>query len=318
MIRVGILGCAAIAKRSLAPAFAAHADFTITVIASRTPEKAAEFASQYRARACSYEELVSADDVDLVYCPLPTGLHAEWVKKCLLAGKHVLCEKSLGVSLAEVSELVEAARSRRLFLMESFQFRFHPQNLYVRRLLDEKKIGEIRQCVVRFGIPPFPEGKTNIRYSKSLGGGALLDNGAYTVKATTFLFGYDFDVVTATATVPDGEEVDIWGTMTLRSSSGIVSQAAYGFDHSYQCGYEIWGTKGTIKTTRAFTARPGFAAEVFIQTKDGTSVEKFDADHFALLLDYVSSCIASGKFENEYREALLQARLLQTAREKMS
>ena len=100
------MGCAAIAKRSLAPAFAAHPSFQLAAIASRTAEKAAEFAGQYGARPCSYDELVAGDDVDLIYCPLPTGLHAEWVEKCLQAGKHVLCEKSLAFSYEEASHLV--------------------------------------------------------------------------------------------------------------------------------------------------------------------------------------------------------------------
>ena len=83
-IRVGVMGCAAIAKRSLAPAFSSHSAFQLTAIASRTAEKATEFAGQYGARPCSYEELVAAEDVDLIYCPLPTGLHAEWMEKCML------------------------------------------------------------------------------------------------------------------------------------------------------------------------------------------------------------------------------------------
>ena len=135
MNRVGILGCANIAKRSLAPAFAAHPEFQITAIASRTPEKAAEFASRYGARPCSYDELMALDEVDLVYCPLPTGLHYQWVRKALVNGKHVLCEKSLALDSDQVGNLVRIARERNLFLMESFQFRFHPQNLYVKKLL---------------------------------------------------------------------------------------------------------------------------------------------------------------------------------------
>ncbi len=144
-IKVGIMGCAAIAKRSLAPAFAANPSFQLTAIASRTAEKAAEFAGQYAARPCSYEELVAADDIELIYCPLPTGLHAEWVTKCLQAGKHVLCEKSLACTYEEVSGLVELARMRHLLLMESFQFRFHAQNLYVKQLLREGAVGPLRE-----------------------------------------------------------------------------------------------------------------------------------------------------------------------------
>ena len=316
IIRVGIMGCAAIAKRSLAPAFSAHPSFQLTAIASRTAEKAAEFAGQYGARPCSYDELVAADDIDLVYCPLPTGLHAEWVEKCLLAGKNVLCEKSLACTYEEVSRLVELARTRHLLLMESFQFRFHAQNLYVKKLLREGTIGPLRQVVIRFGIPPFPEGAVNIRYSKKLGGGALLDNGAYTLKAASYFLGTDLKVLAAIDDVnrPDkdgvGDDVDLTGSIMLRTAAGVPVHTAYGFSHFYQNGYEIWGKEGKITTTRAFTARPDFAAPVILETRAGRTERTFQDDHFANLLSYIADRLADGAFDDEYRQNLLQARLL--------
>ena len=315
-IRVGIMGCAAIAKRSLAPAFAAHPSFQLTAIASRTAEKANEFAGQYGARPCSYDELIASDDVDLVYCPLPTGLHAEWVAKCLQAGRHVLCEKSLACTYEDVSRLVELARERHLLLMESFQFRFHAQNIYVKQLLREGVIGHLRQVVVRFGIPPFPEGAANIRYSKELGGGALLDNGAYTLKAASYLLGDDLTLLAAMddANRLDkdgvGDDVDITGSIMLRTADGVPVQTAYGFSHFYQNGYEIWGKDGKITTTRAFTARSDFAAPVILETRTGRTEKTFQDDHFAKLLTHVANCLADGLFEEEYRQNLLQARLL--------
>ncbi len=312
-LRVGILGCASIAKRSLGPSFAAHEAFDLVAIASRTTEKAAAFAGQYGARPCSYDELVNASDIDLVYCPLPTGLHHEWVGKCLCAGKHVLCEKSLGCSFDEVRDLVETARARKLFLMESFQFRFHPQNLYVKQLLADGVIGEVRGLEVKFGFPPFPEGKQNIRYSRTLGGGALLDAGAYTVKATTYLFGDDFQVRDAMCGKHLDYEVDLDGHLWLQSSDGLVSKTTYGFRNYYQCGYEIWGEEGKITTTRAFTAKSDFEAEVKVETTENVVIEKFKADHFALMLDHIALQIGKRCFEDEYSQCLVQSRILSQA-----
>ena len=317
IIRVGIMGCAAIAKRSLAPAFAAHPSFQLTAIASRTAEKAQEFAGQYGARPCSYDELVAAADVDLIYCPLPTGLHAEWVGKCLLAGKHVLCEKSLACTYEEVSRLVELAKARHLLLMESFQFRFHAQNLYVKKLLQEGAIGPLRQVLIRFGIPPFPEGSANIRYSKELGGGALLDNGAYTLKAASYLMGGDLKVLAAISDIDRadkdgvGDDVDLTGAIMLRTADGVSVQTAYGFSHFYQNGYEIWGKDGKITTTRAFTARPDFAAPVILETRAGRMEQTFQDDHFANLLTHIANRLADGEFADEYEQNLRQARLIE-------
>ena len=311
------MGCANIAKRSLIPAFAAHKAFLVMAIASRDPAKAAPLAADYRCRACSYDELVVASDVDLIYCPLPTGLHHEWVKKALMAGKHVLCEKSLACTAAEVEDLVATARAHKRFLMESFQFRFHAQNRYVKELLAQNAIGSIRQLVVRFGIPPFPEGVKNIRYSEALGGGALLDNGAYTVKCTTYLLGNEVEVLAAMEGGRDPAlgNVPLTGSIMMKVG-GVAVQTSYGFDHYYQNSYEIWGKDGKISTTRAFTAREDFAAPVILETKNGKDIRTFNDDHFARLMDYLAMTIPSGDFEPEYQECLVQAKLLAAVKEK--
>ena len=315
MIRVGILGCAAIARRSLIPAFVAHPAFELVAIGSRDPETARETAEANGCRATTYDAVVAADDVDLVYCPLPTGLHHEWAAKALAAGKHVLCEKSLTCALAETEELVAVARARGRLLMESFQFRFHAQNLYVKDLLARGAVGPLRQVVVRFGIPPFPEGAKNIRYSRALGGGALLDNGAYTIKCATYLLGDDVRLLAAVkGDAPSAlGGVDLTGALMLEAH-GVPVQTAYGFDHFYQNGYEIWGKDGKITTTRAFTARADFDAPVVVETKAGREVKVFKDDHFARLLDYLAATVASGDYAREYDECLVQARLLEKAR----
>lgn len=327
-IRVGILGCAAIAKRSLAPAFLKHDDFDLVAVASRVPEKAEAFIAAIKPRCalrcCTYDELVMAKDIDMVYCPLPTGLHYEWVKRCLLSGKHVQCEKSLASSFQEVADLVACARENHRLLLESFQFRFHPQNCYVKELLDNGKIGDLRQCLIRFGVPPFPDGEDNIRYKRELGGGALLDNGAYAIKCAAYLFGHDIEVLAALSGSGAGPSnaVDVVGSMMLRvktpsCSQAFSVQAAYGFDHFYKNGYMIWGNRGTIETIRAFTARDDFAAPVAVETCEGREEHVFKADHFAALLDYERDLIRSGDFEVEYEENLLQARLMESVRHKI-
>lgn len=317
MIRVGILGCANIATRSLIPAFARHGAFEVRRIASRSVDKARPLADRYGCIACGYDDLVAADDVDLAYCALPTGLHYRWAKKLLSAGMHVLCEKSLAGSRAEVEDLVATARAGGRFLMESFQFRFHAQNLYVRELLAKNAIGPLRQVVVRFGVPPFPEGVTNIRYSKTLGGGALLDNGAYVIKCATYLLGPDVHVLAAVrgGATPELGDVDLTGAMMLEAG-GVPVQTAYGFDHFYQNGYEIWGKGGKILTTRAFTAREDFAAPVILETPSGKTVKTFSDDHFARLLDYVAGVLPSEQYEREYDECIVQAKLLEEVRSK--
>jgi len=311
---VGILGCANIARRSLAPAFAAHVAFRLVAVASRTAQKAEDLASAYDARACTYAELVEAPDIDLVYCPLPTGLHYEWVRRALENGKHVLCEKSLACSPAQVQELVALAKRRHLLLMESFQFRFHAQNLFVKRLLAEGAIGAVTGMEARFSFPKI-EDAANIRYDPQLGGGALMDTGAYAIKATTYILGRDVSVVSAASSRDDGWAVDKDGELVLRRTDGVESAASYSMDAAYRCGYVVRGERGKISTTRAFTARADFDAEVSVTTPAGTQKHVFRDDHFARLLDHVADALTDGDFAEEYEEDLVQARLVgETAR----
>ena len=257
-IRVGILGCAEIAVRSLAPAFKQHPSFELVSFAGRDPEKTSKVANSFGCEALpSYQTLIERKDLDLVYVPLPNSQHKEWVLKALLSGKHVLCEKSLGCSYSEVLEMVETARSEKKLLVENFQFRFHSQHQFVKDLLFNDEIGDIRSFRASFGFPPFLN-TMNIRYQKSLGGGALLDAGAYTIKAADFIIGNNFEVKASSLNISKSSDVDIFGGIYMVNSQGISAELSFGFDNFYQCNYEIWGSKGKITSQRAFTSTTWF------------------------------------------------------------
>ena len=314
-LRVGILGCANIATRSLIPSFAAHPRFVVDAIASRDPAKSGSVASQYGCRAMDYETLVTDPDIDLVYVPLPTGLHVEWVAKCLHAGKHVLCEKSLAGTLQEVEALVAIARQKGLLLVENFQFRFHSQHKAIQAILASGELGEIRCFRSSFGFPPFQD-PNNIRYSKALGGGALLDAGAYTLKSISVVLGEGYRVKAATRWQPADSEVDLGGGVYLENDAGVTVEVAFGFDHFYQCNYEIWGSRGHLIAKRAFTAPPGFAPEVVLHTAAGVEPMKLlPDDHFANMLTHCAISVETQSFEAEYRDCLTQSDLIQQARE---
>jgi NDP-hexose-3-ketoreductase len=312
MLRVGVMGCAKFAIRSLIPELHRHPAFQLVALASRDRKKAEAVAKDYGCLACTYDELLDQKEIDVVYVPLPTGLHAEWVMKCLAMGKHVLCEKSLGCTLAEVETMVALAKEQKCMLMENFQFRFHTQHAAVKKLIASGIIGEIRCFRSSFGFPPFSDGADNIRYKRELGGGALLDAGAYTLKATTFMLGEHFEVKAATLKHCAEYGVDIGGAIYLESDSGLVSQTAFGFDNFYQCNYEIWGSEGKLTACRAFTAPPGFSPEIRIELKTGTKVQSLTPDnHFEKMLTYLSRSVSNGSYGGEYEENLVQARLLQ-------
>lgn len=313
-IRIGILGCANIAVRTILPTLEKHPEFEITALASRSKCKGAPLAEKYNCRLFSYQELLNAADIDAVYVPLPTGLHAEWVMKLLAVGKHTLCEKSLGCSLAEVQEMVDLAQRRNLALMETFQFRFHRQNLHARELVRSGHIGEVRCFRSSFGFPPFPD-SNNIRYNCVLGGGALLDAGAYTLKVVDFILGGDFTVKSAILRYDDSSEVDLGGGIMLADSKGAIAELAFGFDNFYQCNYEVWGSKGKLTVQRAFTAPKDFIPDILLEDNDGKHQIQIEPDdHFFNMFTEFANKIKNSDFASEYEKCLRQANLMEQTR----
>lgn len=310
VIKVGVLGCANIAVRSVIPAFQNNPRFKIEAIASRNLSKVNPVAEQYKCKAYSnYDSLLSDSNVNLVYCPLPTGLHYEWVMKALSHGKHVLCEKSLGVDSDEVSQMVDLARKNNLLLMENFQFRFHSQTQWVRDYISSGKLGELRCFRSQFGFPPFQD-TSNIRYKPELGGGALLDAGAYTLKSTTIILPDEkFQVKAATMITPESYDVDIYGGIFMESQNGVIAELAYGFDNFYQCGYEIWGSKAKLSALRAYTAPPSLEPIIVIETpNEGRREIKLPScDHFYEMTNRVADLLSIGDFEEEYLQNIIQS-----------
>ena len=167
----------------------------------------------------------------------------------------------------------------------------------------------LRSC---FGFPPFDDSK-NIRYQKNLGGGALLDAGAYTIKISQIFLGRNIFVDSAFLDTPKSYSVDISGSATLKQNDGkLVSQIAFGFDHFYQNNLEVWGSQGKLSASRIFTAGPGIKAEVKIEKKAGIdSVNYFEDDHFDNMLNKFHKLIISRKQDdNEYLNNVNQARLI--------
>jgi len=314
-IKIGILGTAAIAERSVAPSILSLPnEFYLVGVGSRNIDSARVFANRFNIKAFgSYEEIVSKKIVDALYIPLPNSLHFEWVKRALENGLHVLVEKSLACNFSEAETLVNLARMKNLALVENFQFRFHTQLKFIKNQLLLGKIGELRCVRSSFGFPPFPDAN-NIRYQKDLGGGALLDAGAYPTKITQLFLGNDIEVRAATLQLDNKFGVDVWGGAFLCQKNGsLFSEIAFGFDNFYQCNLELWGSKGRIYTNRIFTSPSNHAPVVEMEfsgaEKQTVTLEK--DNHFINMLNYFHRAIHNDKIkEIENTDNLIQAKLL--------
>ncbi len=314
-LNIGVIGCAQIARRSVIPAIQQLPDlFKLIGVASRSESTALPFAEQFGVTPfVGYETLLEFADLDAVYIPLPNGLHAEWIEKALNRGLHVLVEKSLACTVTDVTRLNQLAASKNLALVENFQFRCHPQLKAIQDILESGRIGQLRCVRSSFGFPPFSDAD-NIRYDHALGGGALLDAGAYTLKVSQIILGSDLTVAAANLVKGDDCEVDVWGGGYLKQQNGpLFSEVAFGFDQQYQCSLELWGSKGRLTTNRLFTAPPNYSAELVIECgmeREVISVEP--ANHFENMLRHFHGLVGdSTDRELEYLQNINQARLIE-------
>ncbi len=317
-IRVGILGCANIAEKYAISALKELPDVELVAIASRDKEKAEVWAKRHTISAEDYDSLIARTDIDVLYSPLPVGLQEEWVTKALKAGKHVICEKSITYSFESAQRMVETAKEHNVALYENFVPEFHPQHAKVLEIIKEGRIGVPRVWSGVYGFPPFP--KEDIRYRADLKGGALNDAGCYTTfMARKIMQG---EPVAVTCTLSEGDTgVDIAGSALFEFANG-TAQMSFGFDHLYQNTYSVWGSKGMVKTNRAFAIPPTLAPIVSLITNDGAKdvsedIEITPTNQFAQSFAFFCSAVSkkdTAQFEDMYDRILRQAKALEAMR----
>ncbi len=188
-IRWGILSTAKIGVDHVIPAMQQGKFCTVAAIASRNLAKAQEVAQTLGIPTAygSYEELLADPEIDAIYNPLPNHLHVPWSIKALEAGKHVLCEKPIGLSSAEGEQLLATAQKYpHLKAMEAFMYRHHPQWQAAKKIVTEGGVGELRTIQTFFAY--FNDDPGNIRNMAGIGGGGLMDIGCYAISLARFIF----------------------------------------------------------------------------------------------------------------------------------
>lgn len=188
-INWGILSTAKIGVEQVIPAIAKSNLGNVSAISSRDIETAREIASQFGIERVygTYEELLMDPKIVSIYNPLPNHLHVDWTIKAVEAGKHVLCEKPLGMDAKDVQRLSNLRTDK--LIMEAFMIRFHPQWKRAKEIVDSGALGDVRIIQVYFGYHNDDPG--NIRNKVVFGGGALLDIGCYAIVTGRFLYGME-------------------------------------------------------------------------------------------------------------------------------
>ncbi|HKX30385.1 MAG TPA: Gfo/Idh/MocA family oxidoreductase [Blastocatellia bacterium] len=291
-LRWGILSTSKFALTKIVPAMKSCRFSEISAISSRQLEQAQAVASEHGiARAYgSYEELLAAPDVDVIYNPLPNHLHVAWSIKALEAGKHVLCEKPIGLNAAEAQSLLDQSRrSPALKIMEAFMYRHHPQWQRAKNLVQEGRIGELRTIHSHFSYTNL-DGQ-NIRNRADVGGGGIMDIGCYNISLSRFIFGAEPQRVAGVVEYDPNFKTDRLASGLLDFGGRTATFTCSTQLFSYQ-RVQIFGTEGRIEIEIPFNAPPDQPCKMWHQSKDRLEeIELEVCDQYTIQADLFSQAV---------------------------
>ncbi len=279
---------------------------------AREKAKAQTFIDEYKGGKIydSYAALVDSDNIDAVYLPLPPALHYMWAKIVLESGKHAFVEKPFTTDAVDTADLIKIAQTKGLAIHENYMFIYHNQLKALNDVVTSGEIGDVRLYRITFGFPR--RAQNDFRYNKTLGGGALIDAGGYTIKYASYLLGPSAKITTAHLNYIPEFDVDIYGSATMVNDKGVTAQLAFGMDCDYKCEIEIWGSKGTITSNRILTAPTGFTPKYVIKKNQDYETRNLPSDDaFHKSIERFYDCVNdAAKRKDEYNLIQTESDLL--------
>ncbi len=275
----------------------------LLAVASRSQSSADAYAREWKIPRAhgSYEALLADPEIDVIYNSLPNNLHAEWTIKALRAGKHVLCEKPLALTLAEVDEMTAVAKETGKVLAEAFMYRHHAQTLKVKEIVDSGVLGKIQLIKGSFTFTLTREG--NYRQIKEMGGGSIWDVGCYPISYARIIVGEEpVEVFGWQVEGQSGSDDSFIGQM--RFANGVHAQFDSGFKSPFRSFMEIVGSEAVLKIPAPF--KPGKNSELFLT--HGEREEKIKVSGAELYLEEVEDMCDSILLNKPQRISLKDSR----------
>ncbi len=283
----GIIGTGSIAHQ-FARGLADSQTGRLVAVGSRSQETADAFGEEFDVarRHAGYDALLQDTDVEAVYIATPHPFHAEWAIAAAEAGKHILCEKPLGINHAQAAAIVEAARVNDVFLMEAFMYRCHPQTARLVELVRDGAIGEVGSIQAAFSFRTGWEPRSRL-LDRRLGGGGILDVGCYCTSMARLIAGVarerNFtEPVELKGCGHLGETgVDEWAVACLRFPGGILAELAAGVRLAQQNSVRIYGSDGYLEVPSPWIpAREGGTATILLHKGGGTEEIRVETDRW--------------------------------------
>jgi len=291
-IRWGVLSTAKIGTKKVIPATQQASRCEVRAICSRNADKARTTADELGIPVSygSYEELLADPEIDAIYNPLPNHMHVEWSLKAIEAGKHVLCEKPLGLTSAEAQLLVDAATAHpELKVMEAFMYRHHPQWQKARELVHSGALGRI--CTIDVLFSYFNRDAGDIRNQTELGGGSLMDIGCYPISLSRFLFEREPERVQCRIDRDPEFGVDRLASAILDFGGATATFTCSTQMNPYQRVHVV-GTEGRYEIEIPFNAPPEKPCKAWLQQGDNIQEIVFPVcDQYTIQAELFASAI---------------------------
>ena len=304
MLKFAIIGCGNIAQKSVIPALMKSGVSKIEVCIDTDINKGKEVKSKFELPfETNLKKALSNYDFDAVYISTPIATHKNIIIEVAKHKKQILCEKSIVSNPEEAKAVIDFCEKQDVALFEGFMYKFHSQHKFVNNLIENGEIGTPFHFQAWFGFPPIS--RQDFRYNKSLGGGAILDAGSYTVNASRYFFNSE-PINVSSVIETEGEDVEIRGTAMLNFGNSKTAHLVFGFNNMYQNKYSIWGTKGIISLERAFALPPDFKSTLVLK-KQG-EVKEFSMEpcnHFIEEIRYFTKYFNDNEYKVKWRTEII-------------
>ena len=294
-IQWGVLGAATIAVEQVIPAMLQSEYCAVRAIASRNIEKGREVAKSFKIPHVygSYQDLLGDNEIQAVYIPLPNHLHVEWAINALRAGKHVLVEKPVAMNSKEAQELlVEANKHPELKVMEAYMYKFHPQWVKAKQMIQDGEIGHLETIQASFSF--FDADPNSIVNNKVFGGGSLMDIGCYPVSISRFLFDAEPKRIVSNLEYHLEFGVDVHASAILEFDEGrcVFFSSIQLFEDQQ---VKLFGTTGSIAFDMPFNPQPGKQVKIWLVKENTKNEMVFEpCNQYGLQADIFSKAILEG------------------------
>lgn len=270
LLNWGLLSTARI-NQDLIPPLIASEQARLLAVASRSQSVADAYAFKWnipRAHG-SYEGLLNDPEIDVIYNSLPSDMHAEWTIKALRAGKHVLCEKPIALTLAEMDAMTQTVKETGHVLAEAFMYRHHAQTLKIKEMIDSGELGKIQfiRGTFTYTLEPQDHG----RWLTQAGGGSIWDVGCYPISYARTMLGAEPVEVFGWQNLSDGGS-DLTFVGQMKFKDGVHAQFDSGFMSPLRSMMEIVGSDAVLNIPNPF--KPGFDNEIYLTRNDKTETIK--------------------------------------------